>query len=108
MSNSCCGRLPAGAIVGARAGKPTPGRYFRMAPGSVRAATTFTVPPQRSTYAELKVEHARQQDSPRQSVASLCRGDVPSLPGESVAWSCTLGPGTMCALSLALGANTPW
>ena len=48
VDNSCCGCLPAGAIGGARVGKPTPCRYFRMAPGSVRAATTFTVPPQRS------------------------------------------------------------
>ena len=52
VDNSCCGCLPAGAIGGARVGKPTPCRYFRMAPGSVRAATTCTVPPQRSHTAD--------------------------------------------------------
>ena len=75
MSNSCCGCLPAGAIGGARAGKPTPCRYFRMAPGSVRAATTFTVPPQPTMSSKWNTSASR---TAQDSLWRRCAGvDVP-------------------------------
>ena len=45
-SNSSCRSIRAGAIGGARDGKPTPARYLRTEAPSVRAAIIFIVPPQ--------------------------------------------------------------
>ena len=107
-SNSCCGGGRAGAIGGARDGRPTPFRYLPIERGSVTAATIFMRPPQvghsvTSNWNTLARSTAQ---------ASLCRrwavGRSPSLVGAANASTCSFGPGTICDRSAAFAASTPW
>ena len=88
-SNSCCGGGRAGAIGGARDGRPTPFRYLPIERGSVTAATIFMRPPQvghsvTSNWNTLARSTAQ---------ASLCRrwavGRSPSLVGAANASTCS-------------------
>ena len=97
-----------GAIGGARDGRPTPSRYLPIERPSVTAATICIRPPQ----AGHSVTSNWNTLARSTAQASLCRRwagvGSPTLGRPAGASTCSFGPGTICARSVAFGASTPW
>ena len=82
-SNSCCGGGRAGAIGGARDGRPTPFRYLPIERGSVTAAYDLHAAPTGGAFGDVKLEHSGQKYRPGQPVPPLGGGPLSVTGGRS-------------------------